>query len=72
MRIGDAAEALGVSAATLRRFLILQAPHYLSRRSPGGYYRFSKEDIQTIDYLMNEVGGKRNPIMSMRKFRRRW
>ncbi|MEW6214138.1 MAG: MerR family transcriptional regulator [Nitrospirota bacterium] len=72
MRIRDAAEALGVSVATLKRFLILQAPQYLSRKTPGGYYRFSKEDIKTIDRLMRGIGERRNPIYNFHKFRRGW
>ncbi|MEW6214802.1 MAG: MerR family transcriptional regulator [Nitrospirota bacterium] len=70
--MSDAARALGVSVATLKRFLTIHSPYYLSRKTPGGYYRFSEEDIRTIDRLMHEMGERRNPVMNIRRFRRRW
>ncbi|MGQ9571320.1 MAG: hypothetical protein ACUVUQ_10900 [Thermodesulfovibrionales bacterium] len=71
MRISDAAKALGISVVTLKKFLVLHAPTYLSRKTPGGFYRFSEEDIKVIDRLMNEIGERRNPVQYMHR-QRRW
>jgi excisionase family DNA binding protein len=67
----DVANYLSVSISTLKRFvkrLEIQG-YYFPRRTPGGHYRFSDEDIKLIDRYMNQEGVNRHP--EMRLFKRR-
>jgi predicted site-specific integrase-resolvase len=65
----DAAKTLGVSTATLKRFLLKGDYLSLLKRTPGGHYRFTEEDVHRIDFLMTEEGIHRHPEQVM--FRRR-
>ncbi|OGW16734.1 MAG: hypothetical protein A3G93_08480 [Nitrospinae bacterium RIFCSPLOWO2_12_FULL_45_22] len=63
MRKLDAAQRLGVSTATLKRFLLQDSRYhgYLLKRTPGGHYRFTEEDVRRLDYAMTQAGMQRHP-----------
>ncbi len=72
MSISDVAELLGVSTATLKRFLTLQTPMYLSRKPLAVFYRFSEEDVKTIDRLMNDMAERSKPIFRFHRLIGGW
>ena len=73
MRLKEAAETLGVSASTLKRFLRLYLPGYL-KKTPGGYYRLTPEDVQKIDFFMTQKGLEASPEgrFKARRYVTRW
>ncbi|MGQ9571050.1 MAG: MerR family transcriptional regulator [Thermodesulfovibrionales bacterium] len=57
------ARRLGVSTSTLKRFVKLLEiqGYYYPRRTPGGWYRFTEEDVKILDRIMNQEGVNRHP-----------
>ena len=73
MRLKEAAEILGVSPSTLKRFLVVYMPGHI-KKTPGGYYRLTREDVARIDYFMTQRGLEASPERRFRarRFVTRW
>jgi len=69
MRMKEVAKRLGVSVSTLKKFLVIYRP-YLLKRTPGGYYRFTEDDVRMIDHAMTQEGIRRNPAIRLFQGRR--
>jgi len=76
MRLRDVAEHLGTSTATVFRTIKQMEiyGYYSPRRTPGGHYRFTIDDVRLIDRYMNQEGIRRNPAKRLfqRRMQREW